>query len=139
MDTLTGEANYDIDQEDIRANEPSLFASMNTPKKTQLFEQQFETDLLAGHLPDTGAIYSYVLEQGFLMKHAHRHPFADHDQVKLLVSVVVHPQRRRHHACIGKTRRKRLGDIGEAAASIVLQQMTVWCDAVLPGNDACAS
>jgi three-Cys-motif partner protein len=70
MDKLRGEADYDIDREDIREGEPSLFADMNKPKKTQLFEQQFEAEVLAGKLPTTGAIYDYVLQQGFLLKHA---------------------------------------------------------------------
>jgi three-Cys-motif partner protein len=70
MDKLTGEANYDIDQEDIREREPSLFPNMDKPKKTTLFERQFETEVLAGHLTDTGTVYDYVLQQGFLMKHA---------------------------------------------------------------------
>ena len=70
LDQLRGEADYDIDQEDIREKEPSLFASMDKPKKTQLFEQQFETELLSGNLSDSGNIYRHILQQGFLMKHA---------------------------------------------------------------------
>src|SRR6266700_719865 len=46
MDKLRGEADYDIDQEDIREGEPSLFPSMDKPKKTHLFEKQFEAELV---------------------------------------------------------------------------------------------
>ncbi len=70
LDKLRGEADYDIDREGIVEGQIALFAGMDQPKKTQLFEQQFEKELLAGRLPDTGAIYGFVLEQGFLMKHA---------------------------------------------------------------------
>lgn len=70
LDKLRGEADYDIDREGILESEPSLFPGMDKPKKTKLFELRLEKELLAGRLSDTGAIYSYVLEQGFLMKHA---------------------------------------------------------------------
>ncbi len=69
MDKITGEANYDIYREGITAGQ-GMFFGMEKPKKIQLLEEEFEKELLAGHLPDTGAIYSYVLQQGFLMKHA---------------------------------------------------------------------
>ncbi len=69
MDKLTGEANYDIDREGITPDQ-GMFFGMEKPKKIQLFEEEFEKDLLTAHLPDTGAIYDYVLQQGFLMKHA---------------------------------------------------------------------
>lgn len=70
LDKLRGEADYDIDREGLAEDQPMLFASMGKPKKTQLFEQQFETEILSGRLPDTGAIYDFVHQQGFLMKHA---------------------------------------------------------------------
>jgi three-Cys-motif partner protein len=70
LDPLRGEADYDIDREDILEAEPSLFPGMDKPKKTKLFEQHLEKELLAGRLPDTGALYDFVLQQGFLIKHA---------------------------------------------------------------------
>lgn len=70
IDPLRGEADYDIDREGIVAAQPEMFAEMGKPKKTQFFEQQFEAEILAENLPDTAAIYSFVLQQGFLMKHA---------------------------------------------------------------------
>lgn len=70
IDPLRGEADYDIDREGIVEGQAEMFAEMGRPKKTQLFEQQFEAELLAGRLPDTAAIYTFVLQQGFLMKHA---------------------------------------------------------------------
>jgi len=70
LDKLRGEADYDIDREGIVEGQGALFPGMDKPKKTHVFEQQFEAELLAARLPDTGAIYDYVLQQGFLMKHA---------------------------------------------------------------------
>ena len=70
FDPLRGEADYDIDRDGIVAGQGMLFGDMSKPKKTNIFEQQFEAEILAGHLPDTGAIYDYVHQQGFLMKHA---------------------------------------------------------------------
>jgi three-Cys-motif partner protein len=70
FDPLRGEADYDIDREGLVAGQGMLFDEMSKPKKTQLFEQQFETEILAGRLTDTAAIYDFVHQQGFLMKHA---------------------------------------------------------------------
>jgi hypothetical protein len=70
IDKLRGEADYDIDREGLVVGQGMLWGEMSKPKKTQLFEQQFETELLAGRLRDTGAIYEFVHQQGFLMKHA---------------------------------------------------------------------
>lgn len=70
LDNLRGEADYDIDREGIVEGQSMLFEEMSKPRKTQLFEKQFETEILAGRLPDTGAIYDFVHQQGFLMKHA---------------------------------------------------------------------
>ena len=70
IDPLRGEADYDIDREGIVTDQGMLFAEMEKPKKTQLFEQVLESKILAGRLPDTGAIYDFVHQQGFLMKHA---------------------------------------------------------------------
>ncbi len=70
IDPLRGEADYDIDGEGIRVDQQELFATTGRPKKTQIFEKHFETEILEGHLPDTGAVYDFVHQQGFLMKHA---------------------------------------------------------------------
>lgn len=70
LDPIRGEADYDIDREGLVAGQGMLFEEMSKPKKTQLFVQQFEAEVLAGRLRDTGAIYDFVHQQGFLMKHA---------------------------------------------------------------------
>jgi hypothetical protein len=70
VDPLRGEADYDIDREGLIPGQAEMFEEMSKPKKTKLFERQFEDEILSGRLPDTGAIYSFVLQQGFLMKHA---------------------------------------------------------------------
>lgn len=70
FDPLRGEADYDIDREGLVAGQGMLFDDMSKPKKTKLFVQQLEEDILAGRLLNTAAIYDYVHQQGFLMKHA---------------------------------------------------------------------
>lgn len=70
LDPVRGEADYDIDREGIVEGQASLFTEMNKPKKTQIFEEQFTAELLSGRIADTAAIYDFVHQQGFLMKHA---------------------------------------------------------------------
>jgi hypothetical protein len=38
-DSLSGEANYDIKDDDIRSGEPSLFKDFDKPKKLDRFEK----------------------------------------------------------------------------------------------------
>jgi three-Cys-motif partner protein len=47
VDPLRGEADYDIDREGLVVGQTEMFAEMSKPKKTQLFEQQFEAELLS--------------------------------------------------------------------------------------------
>jgi three-Cys-motif partner protein len=69
-DKLTGEANFDIDNERIDIRNPSLFMEFNVPKKIQLFEERLKSKILAGDLSTDLAVYLYSLEEGFLPKHA---------------------------------------------------------------------
>ncbi len=71
-DKLTGEANFDIDNERIDVQTPSLFAEFNIPKKIQVFEQLLKEKILIGNLKTDLDIYTFTLEEGFLPKHANK-------------------------------------------------------------------
>ncbi len=69
-DKLTGEANFDIDNEKIDVLKPSLFESFNVPSKRQVFEKALETKILSGELKNNIAVYLFTLNEGFLPKDA---------------------------------------------------------------------
>lgn len=71
-DKLTGEANFDIDNEKINLLKPSLFDEFNVPKKIQIFEQNLKNKILSGNLKTDLEIYTYSLEEGFLPKHVNK-------------------------------------------------------------------
>lgn len=69
-DKLTGEANFDIDNEKIDLQKPTLFVEFNVPKKIQLFEKELGNKILSGELATDLMVYTFTLEQGFLPRHA---------------------------------------------------------------------
>jgi len=69
MDEKTGEADYDIDQENISPDQ-GMFFGMDKPKKVHLFEAKLEAEILCGALDDTAKIIDFTLRQGFLARHA---------------------------------------------------------------------
>lgn len=69
MDEKTGEADYDIDQENISPDQ-GMFFGMDKPKKVHLFEARLEAEILGGTLDDTAKIIEFTLRQGFLARHA---------------------------------------------------------------------
>jgi hypothetical protein len=71
-DKLTGEANFDIDNEKINLLSPSLFEQFNVPKKIQLFEESLKGKILSGKLKNDLEIYTYSLEEGFLPRHVNK-------------------------------------------------------------------
>jgi three-Cys-motif partner protein len=71
-DRLTGEANFDIDNEKIDLQKPSLFEQYNIPKKIQLFEMSLRVNIMRGVLATDLDVYTYTLEDGFLPKHANK-------------------------------------------------------------------
>jgi three-Cys-motif partner protein len=71
-DKLTGEANFDIDNEKIDIQKPSLFEQFNIPQKIQVFEQNLKNKILSGVLTTDLSIYTFSLEEGFLPKHANK-------------------------------------------------------------------
>ncbi|RXK60350.1 three-Cys-motif partner protein TcmP [Lacibacter luteus] len=69
-DRLTGEANFDIDNEGIDLTRPSLFEEFNKPTKRHLFEQKLKSKILEGDLKTGKEVYLWVLNEGFLLKDA---------------------------------------------------------------------
>lgn len=72
LDPQRGEANYDIDADNINPVAPSLFAQYNTPKKVQVFEQEIEKLLYAKSDHSLYDLYCIVLAKGFQPKHVNK-------------------------------------------------------------------
>ena len=56
-DKLTGEANFDIDNERIDLSKPSLFPELNVPNKRQIFEEFLSKKILSGDLKTNTEVY----------------------------------------------------------------------------------
>jgi three-Cys-motif partner protein len=69
-DKLTGEANFDIDNEKIDLTKPTLFEEMNKPKKKQVFENTLRLKIINKELKTDKAIYLFTLSEGFQIKDA---------------------------------------------------------------------
>ena len=67
-DSLTGEANFDIDNEKIDSLKPTLFHEMNIPSKRQLFEENLRNQIFDGNLKTNLQVYLFTLNEGFLFK-----------------------------------------------------------------------
>lgn len=65
-DKLTGEANFDIDNEKIDLNKPSLFEAFNIPTKKQVFERDITEKIISGKLRSDVEVYLFALDEGFL-------------------------------------------------------------------------
>lgn len=70
LDKVTGEANFDIDNEKIDVNAPSLYSEFDIPSKRQLFENALRSRILDGKLKTNNEIYLFALNEGFLLKDA---------------------------------------------------------------------
>jgi three-Cys-motif partner protein len=71
-DGLRGEANFDIDEESIVPNAPSLFPEMDKPKKVKAFERELSDVILKRAVKTNKDIFVFALERGFLGSHAKR-------------------------------------------------------------------
>ena len=71
-DKLTGEANFDIDNENINVDKPTLFEEYNIPKKIQVFESNLKNKILGHTLKTDIQVYTFALEEGFLPKHVNK-------------------------------------------------------------------
>jgi three-Cys-motif partner protein len=69
-DEIRGEANFDIDRENIAADEPLLPMDFLRPKKVQAFEADLETALRAGKIHDEAALVHYCIAAGMTGQHA---------------------------------------------------------------------
>jgi len=70
IDKQTGEANYDIDDDDIRPDAPSLFEDLYKPKKLDRFKKNL-TDFLRQER-NNKEIYEFTLLAGFLPTHTNQ-------------------------------------------------------------------
>lgn len=67
---MGGDANFDIDDDGIDPSQPSLFATMDTPKKISQYEKLLRKMILDGWVSTNQRIYEFTLEQGMLPRHA---------------------------------------------------------------------
>lgn len=67
-DSLRGEANYDIDDDNIVLGQQTFWPER--PKKIESFEKQLATRVLEGTLRDNVDLYDYALNHGFRATHA---------------------------------------------------------------------
>ena len=76
LDEMTGEANYDIDDDRIDRSRPALFAEMDSPRKLDAFHADLDEWLLSadpGNPMTNKDVYRFSLENGFLPQHAAEH------------------------------------------------------------------
>lgn len=71
-DRLTGEANFDIDNEKININNLGLFEEYNIPTKKQMFDALLKQKILSNELKTDIEIYLFTLSEGFLLKDANK-------------------------------------------------------------------
>jgi hypothetical protein len=72
MDKQRGEANFDIDKENINPATPSLFEEMNVPNKCQVFERDLTDKILNKEVLTDKDVYLFTLNNGFLPKDANK-------------------------------------------------------------------
>lgn len=68
----TGDANYDIDNENIDSSSPKLFPDFNKPSKLQVFENELKNKILSNDLRSNKEVYAYTFEMGCLPLHANK-------------------------------------------------------------------
>lgn len=65
-----GDANFDIDGDDIDPEQPSLFSEFDKPKKIKVFEKELEKEIFDRDLKTNKEIYLFALRNGMLASHA---------------------------------------------------------------------
>ena len=93
-DEVTGEANYNIDDDIVRDGQGSLFEEYNVVKKRDRFERELAA-FVRQHEPDNRDLYRFVLESGFLPAHANELLRAMQQRGDLSVVVVESGQKAR--------------------------------------------
>jgi three-Cys-motif partner protein len=72
-DPQRGEANFDIDRENIIPGQMGLFTGdVEQPKKVDLFESELCSGILEGRLATDQDVYLFSITNGFLPKHARK-------------------------------------------------------------------
>ena len=64
-----GQADYDIDSDNISNKQPYLFDEMEKPTKLKMFEQDLYKEIKAGNIKDNQSVYLFSLEYGVLATH----------------------------------------------------------------------
>lgn len=72
LNPTSGDANYNIDEENIAKGELSLFPEDNKPQKIQLFEKELSKHILNGEITHKKQIYLFTFNFGCLPKHANK-------------------------------------------------------------------
>lgn len=66
----TGDANYDIDNEKIKPNEPFLFPELDISNKLQVFKNELQNKIRNNEITTNTQVYRYAFDMGCLPKHA---------------------------------------------------------------------
>jgi three-Cys-motif partner protein len=66
----TGDANYDIDNENINPNEPALFPGYDISNKLQVFKNELKEKIINDVIITNTQVYRFTFDMGCLPKHA---------------------------------------------------------------------
>lgn len=70
INNQTGDANFDIDKENIKKEAPSLFEEFNVPTKIQYFNEELKAKIVDGDISTNKQMYIFAFDMGMLPKHA---------------------------------------------------------------------
>jgi three-Cys-motif partner protein len=68
-DGITGEANFDIQGDIKKQNQPSLFEEDNKQNKISKFEENLRSEILNGNLDTDLSVFLYAINNGFIARH----------------------------------------------------------------------
>jgi three-Cys-motif partner protein len=69
-DEIAGEANFDIDRENVSPDEGILSLDVMRPKKVQAFEAELESSLRSGGMQSEADVVRFCIEKGMTCQHA---------------------------------------------------------------------
>jgi three-Cys-motif partner protein len=69
-DPERGEANFDIDNDNLIEGQSNLFEEYEKPKKTVGFQRDLRSKILSREITTNRQVFRFALENGFLAKHA---------------------------------------------------------------------
>ena len=67
---MGGDANFDIDRDNINKNQPALFEDFDKPSKITEFEHELEAKVLQKEIIENKQVYIFSLQRGVLSSHA---------------------------------------------------------------------